>query len=90
MSDPNANIVAMLTDILTEYQKHGKDLPLVCAFIAPDGEVWTVYNECGYTDLRRVADAIDDEATLRMLAANQDSLQKFVDEIDSMSEDDNK
>lgn len=46
-----------------------------------DGSTVVNYHMCTYGELRNIAAAINDEATLRMIATNQDRIEKFVDEL---------
>lgn len=53
MSDPDKDIVEMLTDVLKKYQALGQDAPLVIGYIDPNEscEVFA-YHFCDYNDLR--------------------------------------
>lgn len=85
MTDPDKNVVDLITEVLREYQEqeNHEDLPVFCGFVAPDRSVYFSYTNCAYGDLRAVSDAFGDEATLRMIAVNQDRLQRFIDEDDN-------
>lgn len=82
MTDPEQNVVDMVTEVLQKYQNQEthENVPVFCGFMAADGGVYFAYTECGYTQLRSIASAINDEATLQMIAVNQDRLQKLIDE----------
>lgn len=83
MSDPDKDIVEMLTDVLKKYQALGQDAPLVIGYIDPNESCeMFAYHFCDYTDLRRLATAIQDEATLRMIARNQDRIEHFKERFD--------
>lgn len=90
MGDPDKNVVDLITAVVQEYQEqeNHEDLPIFCGFVTPDRVVYFSYTNCAFGDLRTIADAFSDEAILRMLAVNQDRLQRFIDEADS--EDDSE
>lgn len=82
MKDPDEQVVQMVTEILTSYQSESeKDLPIFISFMNDEG-VNFAYLHCSYNDLRLIAATVEDEATLKMLAFNQDRLQKLIDEVD--------
>lgn len=87
MTDPDKQVVEMISTILKEYQEQGEDLPLICGFISPDGGEYFSYLNCNYCDLRKLATAIQDEATLLMISRNQDRLQRFIEEAGATSDD---
>lgn len=83
--DENPEVVNFLVKVL---QDIGEDKPkhLCLAYIIDDREDAVSYLSCNYKHLRRLADAIDDEASIRMIAENQDRIQKFIDlDVDSES-----
>lgn len=83
MSDPDKDIVEMLTDVLKKYQALGRDAPLVIGYIdLNEGCEVLAYHFCNYNDLRRLATAIQDEAILRMIAGNQDRIEHFKEQFD--------
>lgn len=83
MKDPDEQVVQMVTDVLTSYQEENKkDLPIFIGFVNDEG-VSFAYLNCSYNDLRLIAATAEDEATLKMLAFNQDRLQKLIDEANS-------
>lgn len=89
MGDPNREVVDLITEMLTDYQSQEEEnLPMLAGFIDNKGNVHFGYLNCNYNDLYLVSAAANDEAILRMLAVNQDRLQRFIDEADS--EDDSE
>lgn len=81
MTDPDKNVVAMVTDVLKGYQKTSVNQPIVMGYIDGEENVEVfAYLNCNYTDLRRLATAISDEATLWMIARNQDRIDKLKDD----------
>lgn len=81
MLDPDKNVVDMVTDVLRGYQESGKDSPLLIGYINRNKDVEIfAYLNCNYSDLRRLATAVNDEAQLRMIAVNQDRIDKFAAE----------
>ena len=84
MKDPNKLVVDLITDVLTDYQKQETDdLPVFAGFVDADGDVHFGYWNCNYNDLHMISATARDEAILRMLAENQDRLQRFIDEANS-------
>lgn len=83
MKDPDQDIVEMITDVLKKYQELGQDVPLVIGYIDlnENCEVFA-YHFCDYSDLRKLAIAIQDEAILRMIARNQDRIEHFKEQYD--------
>lgn len=89
MGDPDEEVVGLITEIVTDYQHlDSKKLPIFAGFIDEMGLVHFSYVYCNYSDLHLISAAAHDEATLRMLAVNQDRLQKFINKADS--EDDSE
>lgn len=89
MGDPDKQVVDLITEMLTDYQSQEEDkLPLFAGFIDNGGNVHFGYVNCNYNDLYLISTASNDEAILRMLAVNQDRLQRFIEEVES--EDDSE
>lgn len=87
MTDPNQLVVDLITDVLTDYQSQdNEDLPVFAGFVDQDGNVHFGYLNCGYNDLHLISVTAKDEAILRMLAFNQDRLQRFIEEADTEDE----
>lgn len=87
MTDPNQLVVDLITDVLTDYQSQdNEDLPVFAGFVDQDGNVHFGYLNCGYNDLHLISATVKDEAILRMLAFNQDRLQRFIEEADAEDE----
>lgn len=78
MDNPNKEVMELVTDVLKGYQKIGGNSSLIMGYIDPNEDVEVfAYLNCNYSELRRLAIAIHDEATLRMIAVNQDRIEKF-------------
>lgn len=88
MTDPELQVVKMVTEVLEQFQElNNPNAPLFIGFIGDEREVTFAYLRATYGDLRRIADAVNDEATLRMIAENQDRIEKFKNELDCDSDD---
>ena len=57
-----------------------KPKAIVLCTIMENGEVGVTYSCCTVADLRNAADALLDEAMIRVIAANQDRIEKFQDD----------
>lgn len=83
--DEDQELVEFLTKVLNDISGD-KPKHLCISYIVDDKEDAVSYLSCNYKHLRRLADAIDDEASIRMIAENRDRIQKFID-LDVGSED---
>lgn len=85
MENPNKLIVDMVTEFLEEYINDDDGscrLPIVLAYTDDNGMVTQSFVNCNYGDLRRIAMAINDEATLQMIACNQDRIEHLVEQAE--------
>ena len=63
------NITNFFTKILNDiYEDEAQGI--VVAYVAKNGNVMQAYSNCSVDDLKRCADAINDEAMLRIIALN--------------------
>lgn len=76
--DENQELVDFLTKVLSDIEGD-KPEHLCVSYIIDDRHDAVSYLSCSYKHLRRLADAIDDEASIRMIAENQERIQKFID-----------
>lgn len=85
--DEDSEVVDFLTATLQAISED-KAKHIVIAYILDDTGEMNCYNACTYGDLRRLATAINDEATIRMIAANQDRIEYFKQDYESTVEND--
>lgn len=52
------------------------------AYVAKNGNVMQAYSRCSVDDLKRCADAINDEAMLRIIALNQERIDRMREEME--------
>lgn len=81
-ADEDQEFVDFLNSVFEELNKDKPEKICISWLTDEDDSGVMFYNKCRYMDLRKLADIIDDEATLRMIAANQDRIADYSDEFD--------
>lgn len=82
-TDPDAELSKFLTRVISEIDNEPGLKK--CAVVWPDsqGNTITAYLNCCSVDLQRMGDALGNEGVLRMIAENQDRLERLIDGINS-------
>lgn len=84
-ADEDQELVEFLNSVFEAFNQDKPEKFCVSWLTTDDYEAVNYY-KCEYGELRRLADAINDEATIRMIAANQDRIAYFSDEFDGDTE----
>lgn len=79
------NITGFFTKILNDiYEDEAQGI--VVAYVAKNGNVMQAHSNCLVDDLKRCADAINDEAMLRIIALNQERIDRMREEMEDQQE----
>lgn len=55
---------------------------IVVAYVAKNGDIMSAYLRCTVNDMRRCAEAINDEAMMRVIAVNQERIDRMREEME--------
>lgn len=73
------NITGFFTKILNDiYEDEAQRI--VVTYIAKNGDIMQAYSRCSVNDLKRCAEAINEEAMLRIIAINQERIDRMREE----------
>lgn len=75
------NVTSFFTKILNDICEDEAQ-GIVVAYVAKNGNVMQAYSRCSVDDLKRCADAINDEAMLRIIALNQERIDRMREEME--------
>lgn len=75
------NITNFFTKILNDiYEDEAQGI--VVAYVAKNGDIMSAYLQCTVNDMRRCAEAINDEAMMRVIALNQERIDRMREEME--------
>lgn len=75
------NVTSFFTKILNDICEDEAQ-GIVVAYVAKNGDIMSAYLRCTVNDMRRCADAISDEAMLRIIALNQERIDRMREEME--------
>lgn len=75
------NITNFFTKILNDICEDEAQ-GIVVAYVAKNGDIMSAYLRCTVNDMRRCAEAINDEAMLRIIALNQERIDRMREEME--------
>lgn len=75
------NITSFFTKILNDICEDEAQ-GIVVAYVAKNGDIMSAYLRCTVNDMRRCAEAINDEAMLRIIALNQERIDRMREEME--------
>lgn len=79
------NITSFFTKILNDICEDEAQ-GIVVAYVAKNGDIMSAYLRCTVNDMRRCAEAINDEAMLRIIALNQERIDRMREEMEDQQE----
>lgn len=75
------NVTRFFTKILNDICEDEAQ-GIVVAYVAKNGDIMSAYLRCTVNDMRRCAEAINDEAMLRIIALNQERIDRMREEME--------
>lgn len=75
------NVTSFFTKILNDICEDEAQ-GIVVAYVAKNGNIMSAYLRCTVNDMRRCAEAINDEAMLRIIALNQERIDRMREEME--------
>lgn len=75
------NVTSFFTKILNDICEDEAQ-GIVVAYVAKNGDIMSAYLRCTVNDMRRCAEAINDEAMLRVIALNQERIDRMREEME--------
>lgn len=75
------NVTSFFTKILNDICEDEAQ-GIVVAYVAKNGDIMSAYLRCTVNDMRRCAEAINDEAMLRIIALNQERIDRMREEME--------
>lgn len=75
------NITNFFTKILNDICEDEAQ-GIVVAYVAKNGDIMSAYLRCTVNNMRRCAEAINDEAMLRIIALNQERIDRMREEME--------
>lgn len=84
-SDKDLSTIEWLTKALSHWEETGSQetVKIAIAYFQTDGAIAVDYRNLGYTDLQRIGQAIQDDATIAMIAENQERLERYIADLDT-------
>jgi hypothetical protein len=75
------NVTSFFTKLLNDICEDEAQ-GIVAAYVAKNGDIMSAYLRCTVNDMRRCAEAINDEAMLRIIALNQERSDRMREEME--------
>lgn len=75
------NVTSFFTQILNDICEDEAQR-IVVAYVVKNGDIMSAYLRCTVNDMRRCAEAINDEAMLRIIAINQERIDRMREEME--------
>lgn len=75
------NVTSFFTKILNDICEDEAQ-GIVVAYVAKNRDIMSAYLRCTVNDMRRCAEAINDEAMLRIIALNQERIDRMREEME--------